>query len=574
MVTGSLTRVVRSPRGDIVLNVQIPPTSSHHAAQPGKPPAPLELWRSVDWRFLLPAEGIHRVGYVGLAPPDERQLLQELGMVVIDDPQELGGLDVVVVSADPKSLASSLGLAAIGPEAWVLFRAGRLRSHPWDRLGQGSVRALKRRLRAEGLEVTAVHWHAPDQTRCSYIVRIDDQIAVTAMLKRYHGVRFGLLKSLIARTLNLAGMVHLVARDLTFLARARMQEAPERQRPASTPVLPTTTEHSLVSADAPPSRLIVTPWFEASRHVICLYFDTVSQSMCGVAKLPRRPWDISGICHEGDGLRELGERTDALAGQAPEVRGLSTGVRPFLLETALHGRIAGPEAARADTRLLLEATLDFLSRLPTTGMTTQEEYWFVRLIEKPLRDVAALVDLKPVPSLVERTLELLEPLRSAEMPMVLEHGDLGHPNLLITNDGRLAAVDWERSEVRGLPAHDLCFLLQYVSESKHATFERDGQRHAFDDAFTGVDAWATPWIRRYETSIGLEHRLMGPLLLATWARSSAGLLVRLGPSGGSTSEADNDRAVTRSRLAEAFELDRDFYLWRHAVRRFDRLFKP
>ena len=535
---------------------------------------PLEWWQSVDWRFLLPADGIQRVGYIDVAPPDERQVLEELGMVVIDHPQGVGDLDVVVVSADPRSPPSSLDLVTIGPEAWILFRAGRLRSHLWDRLGRGSVRALRRRLRAEGLEVTGVHWHAPNQTRCSYIVEIDDRAAVSAMVKRYHGVRFGLLKSLIARTLNQAGMVELVARDLTFLARARAREAPPSpERPASTSILPATAEHGLVSADAPPSRLLVTPWFEASRHVICMYFDTVSRSMCGVAKLPRRPWDISGICHEGDVLMELGQRTNALAGQAPEVLGLSAGGRPFLLETPLHGRIASPEVARADTRLLLEATLDFLRRLPTTGMTTQDELWFARLIEQPLRDVATLVDLKPVPSLVERTLELLEPLRSVEMPMVLEHGDLGHPNLLITKDARLAAVDWERSEVRGLPAHDLFFLLQYVSESKHATFERDGQRRAFDEAFAGVDAWATPWIRRYRASMGLEHRLMAPLLLATWARSSAGLLVRLGRGGGSTSEAD-DHAAGRSTLAEAFELDRDFYLWRHAVRRFDRLFKP
>jgi aminoglycoside phosphotransferase (APT) family kinase protein len=511
---------------------------------------------------------------VGVAPPDERQVLEELGMVVVDDPQELGQLDVLVVSADPKSSALSLNLATISPEAWVLVRAGRLRSHLWDRLGQGSVRALRRRLRAEGLEVTGVHWHAPEQARCSYIVEIDDAIAVTAMLKRYHGVRFGLLKSLIARTLNQAGMVQLVARDLTFLARTRGREERGDASPASTPVLPATTEHRLASADTPPSRLMVTPWFEASRHVICLYFDTVSGLMCGVAKLPRRPWDISGICHEGEVLRELGQRTKALAGQAPEVRGLSTGVRPFLLETPLHGSIASPEAVRADTRLVLEAALDFLSRLPTTGMTTREESWFDRLIEQPLRDVAALVDLEPVPSLVERTLKLLEALRSAEMPMVLEHGDLSHPNLLITDDRRLAAVDWERSEVRGLPAHDLCFLLQYVAESKRATFERDGQRRAFDDAFTGADAWATPWIRRYQASIGLEHRLMAPLLLATWARASAGLLVRLGAGGGSTAKAEHDRTVTASGLAEAFELDRDFFLWRHAVRRFDSLFRP
>jgi thiamine kinase-like enzyme len=48
--------------------------------------------------------------------------------------------------------------------------------------------------------------------------------------------------------------------------------------------------------------------------------------------------------------------------------------------------------------------------------------------------------------LVEQALELLAPLSGAEMPLVMEHGDLNPPNLIRLADGRLGMVDWEVAE--------------------------------------------------------------------------------------------------------------------------------
>ena len=53
--------------------------------------------------------------------------------------------------------------------------------------------------------------------------------------------------------------------------------------------------------------------------------------------------------------------------------------------------------------------------------------------------------------LVERTLDALRPLRDAGLPLVLEHGDTSHPNLLLRRFGDLAVVDWELANPDGLP---------------------------------------------------------------------------------------------------------------------------
>jgi aminoglycoside phosphotransferase (APT) family kinase protein len=525
----------------------------------------------LDWRFVLPDGDIRRVGFLGPAPTEERKVLEELGIDVVSDPEDsLADLDVLIVPPDGgERLSRSVPGSALRPGARVLLRVsgGGLTSS--SRGPAGSAGRARRRLHELGLEVERTYWHAPDRTRCSYLVATDDSLAVDEMLKRYQGVPLGLLKSLVARAVNRTGMVELIARDLTVVARSRADTGSTAEPEDLVAPLPSASEHEPLGSSSPASRLLVTPWFEASRHVICLYFDQATRRMRGVAKLPRRPGDTSGIVHEGTALRELAGRTDRLVGQAPRALALSTGRRPFLLETAVLGDAAGPEAVRADPDALLEAALDFVTALPRTGSTDQDPSWFSRLLERPLRDVAALVGLDCGPDLVARTLTLLEPLGSCTMPLVFEHGDLGHPNLVITGDGRLGAVDWERSQVHGLPGHDLVFLLQYVAESLRATFERPGQCRAFDDAFTGSSGWAKPWLRRYADFLGLDEALFAPLILATFARSSASLLPRLRPAG-APQDADA-LAMTRQYLANAFEPDRDFALWRHALRRFDQL---
>jgi aminoglycoside phosphotransferase (APT) family kinase protein len=450
----------------------------------------------------------------------------------------------------------------------VVLRLGDQRRNVRARLTYASLKAWRQRLDSHGFEVRAAYWHAPSEARCSYLVELDDRVAIEVMLRRYHGVRFGWAKSVVARSVHRLGLSAWLARDVTLVVQPRGADVDgwavlERRAPHPDSMTAAIAEGDRVS------RLLVTPWFEASRHVLCLYMDRRGV-LTAVAKMPRRPGDIDAIRHEAEVLRTLA-RTGALSGHLPVVLGLSTTATPFLLETALHGTPADPGTVRARGDGILQAGLDFLARLPATGETARDDAWFTRLIEKPLFDVAVRVALPSMPALVEETLARLEPLRHRSLPLVAEHGDLSHPNLLLDDGAQLGAVDWERSTLRGLPGHDLFFLLQYVAEARHDTFERVGQLDAFDAAFVGPTAWARPWVQRYAAGLSLSAEILPALLLATWARSSAGLVTRIAsPTEGAVPAIGGPDEGSET-LAIAFAEDRDHALWKHALKRFDEL---
>jgi hypothetical protein len=532
-------------------------------------PSPLPLWRSLDWRFLLPADDIQTIAYLPTVPSDEGSVIEEAGLTVSEG--EEAGLDLVVLAADGRA-GMETAFERLRPGGWLLLRLGG-RARPWTRFGRRSVHAWVRQAEARGFTVDAAYWHAPNAQRSSYIVALHDRPAIAAMLKRHQGVRFGSVKSVIARAVNRSGMAHVMAADVTVVAQrpGYSHGAPVHQ-PAKRSLLPAELEAGLVSHLPGPSRLLVTPWEEASRHVVCLYLDVLTGSSRAVAKLPRRNWDVGGIRHESSALEELSQRTDALTGLVPKVHTVRLdGARPFLLESPLRGRAVSPDVAVSVTPTLLAAGLGFVEHLPKTGTTDEDQSWFARLVENPLREVADLVDLADVPPLVERTLHHLQSLRTAVLPLVFEHGDLSHPNLFLSDGGRLAAADWERAEAYGLPVHDLCFLLQYISECRAGAVDREAQRRAFDDAFTGRRAWALPWLRRYATAVGVDEPILPGLLLASWARSSAGLLTRLSPPEQRVAQKPGTKTSVDANVAAAFSADRDFELWRHAADRFEHL---
>ena len=92
------------------------------------------------------------------------------------------------------------------------------------------------------------------------------------------------------------------------------------------------------------------------------------------------------------------------------------------------------------------------------------------------------------------------------LPLIFEHGDVSHPNLLMTADEQLTVLDWERYERSGLPGHDLVFFLQYVAEARSSAVDRDpAQLAAFDAAFVGEAAWARPYLLRYAAELGVPE---------------------------------------------------------------------
>jgi aminoglycoside phosphotransferase (APT) family kinase protein len=180
-----------------------------------------------------------------------------------------------------------------------------------------------------------------------------------------------------------------------------------------------------------------------------------------------------------------------------------------------------------------------------------------------------MVPAPEVAELITESLDLLRPLADAEVPTVLEHGDFGHPNLLLLASGRMAAIDWERFEPEGLPCLDLVFFLQYVTECRASATTIPDQVAAFDSAFTGPDCWAAGYLQAYAARLGIDEAVLPALVLASWARIVAGLAPRLHPAGESITPSDAGSEHVRETVLQ----DRDFALWRHAVGRFGRILR-
>ena len=307
----------------------------------------------------------------------------------------------------------------------------------------------------------------------------------------------------------------------------------------------------------------LTPRFVTSRHVVALIFPTGAGEPSLVVKVSRQPGDNDGVRHEAlvmNQLRSLG------VGQAigvPEVVGVvEAGLHTVLIETAVTGAPLDPKRVSADLAGALHAGTNFVAELPCTNPAPANADWYQRTISSPLDLLASFLSMDgEATALVERTHEILAPLRSVQLPAVVEHGDMSHPNLFLQHNGRLQVVDWERSRTDGLPGHDLVFYLQYLSESYEQAFTRIPQLAAFDKAF-GPAGWALGPLRGHLQQRGVNSELLPLLILATWARSAATLAYRLASRGGSEQGGNLTRAAVLG--------DRDYWLWRHVVNNWAR----
>jgi aminoglycoside phosphotransferase len=304
---------------------------------------------------------------------------------------------------------------------------------------------------------------------------------------------------------------------------------------------------------APATYVLVTPRFRASRHVVFLVLPQGSPWPALVAKIPRLEGDIDGLAREHAGLAAA-DAAPELARTIPRVVAFDRN-EPLLLETALRGRpLMGRDFRRSGERLV-PPVVDWLVGLPRT---TGDEGDFHRLLEEPLQRAGQRLG-GPVVGLVARTLELVAPLRSSPLPLVLEHGDLSEPNVILLNDGSIGFVDWELSEPRGLPANDLFFYLVYVAFAWSGATALEQQLAAVREAFFSRDQRARQVAVEYARRFGMPSALLTPLFVATWARYTAGLLDRL---------ADGR---VRQETADWLTANRFYKLWELAVAWADEL---
>ena len=311
------------------------------------------------------------------------------------------------------------------------------------------------------------------------------------------------------------------------------------------------------------SCILLTPRFRTSRHIVGLVVPEGAVEPKLVLKMPRVPGDSGGLVREAAVLTAVQETWPDISKTVPRIVAFEEGDRPVLVETALAGRLLKPAMLRRDPARYLDAVVAWVIGLAATPRNDIEPGWYERMLERPLHDLAETL---PVPAdevdLVKRTLELVEPLREAEIPDVLEHGDLSYPNLIWTGENRVGVVDWELAEQHGLPLHDLAYFLTYATFALRRPADTTAQVAAFHDAFFARGGWARARVEAYARDLALDRELLTPLFVSCWARSVARLVVRIG----------GEEAAPMSEEAVAWiQRNRYYALWRHAIGHADEL---
>ena len=318
------------------------------------------------------------------------------------------------------------------------------------------------------------------------------------------------------------------------------------------------------------SSILLTPRFRASRHVVLLLFPPGSSEPTHVAKIPRLAGDTTGIEREHALLTATQAARESGYATIPRVVAYEEAHdRAILVESALVGLPLTPERVRRNPSTSIDSVLSWLAELPSAEPGAGDDR-YTRLLEEPLRRFGSVLGGGEA-QLVGRTLELLEPLRGASLPTVVEHGDLSHPNLLILGTGDIGVVDWELGESHGLPAHDLFFFLNYVAAARSRASTPNARLRVFHDAVIQPTGWAREIVTRYAERMDVDRRYLTPLLVACWSRYTAGLLERLLGSPGARTRPDGEAPSARdyspasADVARLLRSDRHYALWSHTV---------
>jgi aminoglycoside phosphotransferase len=311
------------------------------------------------------------------------------------------------------------------------------------------------------------------------------------------------------------------------------------------------------------SCILLTPRFRTSRHIVGLFVAEGAVEPTLVIKMPRVPGDSAGLAREAAVLKAVHETMPDISKTVPRVVAFEEGDRPVLVETALTGGLLKPVMLRLEPARYLDAVVAWLIRLAATRRNVIEAGWYERMLERPLNDLAESLRLPAGEvDLAKQTLELVEPLREAELPAVVEHGDLSHPNLIWTGENHLGVVDWELAENHGLPLHDLAYFLTYATFALRRASDTTAQVGAFHEAFFTRGGWARARVEAYARNLALDSELLTPLFVSCWARTVARLVDRIG----------GEEAAPMSEEAAAWiQQNRYYALWRHAIAHADGL---
>lgn len=249
-----------------------------------------------------------------------------------------------------------------------------------------------------------------------------------------------------------------------------------------------------------------------------------------IVKITRDPRFNERLVNESNVLRDI-------AHLEPDVRG---GAPALLFDTTAWGSVASAQSAISGTDLrdrlrerpeLVECVTTWLTGMAQASRTPAGPEEVRACLDEMVDRYGRLYDVPPDVETFLR--EQVVALASGDVFAVLQHGDPGPWNALLTPDDTVAFLDWEAGEQRGLPLWDLLYFLRSTSlivstrrpwESRRARTKRD-----LVDGSPFGDVIAEQ-IRTYVDAVGLDPRAVAPLFHLCWVHRAVKQAGRLAPN--------------------------------------------
>jgi ubiquinone/menaquinone biosynthesis C-methylase UbiE len=206
--------------------------------------------------------------------------------------------------------------------------------------------------------------------------------------------------------------------------------------------------------------------FQSKHYLVSPKGKLIVRAICGEQELyVRLPFNKQAseaeFCNHAR-IEWLKIHRPALAGcfPIPLLKGRVMG-QDFFVETAVQGtpilNLLKKQRSASDSLRIGLGFLIGLNENSTIAQPCLEGSAYERLVSKPLRSLAALITPEEMTQLEEFFLARLENKR---LPRGLLHGDFSARNILVDGESVSGLLDWEESDVDGIPALDaVCLIL-------------------------------------------------------------------------------------------------------------------
>jgi hypothetical protein len=167
-------------------------------------------------------------------------------------------------------------------------------------------------------------------------------------------------------------------------------------------------------------------------------------------------------------------------------------------------------------RLALDGTA-WLIQLAQQGAPVVSDDWHTRLIRPVLSDFSRNFGAVADQQQLRLTRARLAALQVTHL--VPEHRDFSPWNVMLGAENRLAVLDWESAELRGLPGLDLIYYLTYLAFFLEGALESKQVLYTYCALLDPTTMIGSVWAEctmQYATAVGMAPDQWSALSLLTW----------------------------------------------------------